>query len=283
MNPPTYATYQCHNVHRVPQWRWDRANHLLRTGRRYTPRRDDDATGRAVAYLRRRQYLDADDADECLRRYDPPLHDARLVYEGPSSLSVSLKARLLAGATSQQISEDMRLPVEAIDQFESLFFEVREHLGERDWIVVQAIDWWNFVAAGRNLGQVLLAFAFYSGPVALDLLMPYWLAAHRGAPALSSLPASAVEPDARLDRLIRLALNVEMLPWGGQADKLLLKLALQLPRTAEFDPLIGERGESMDKCIEELEALRIDALPRAPTTGPTATKDSTTTPFRETA
>src|SRR5262245_44912699 len=172
---PSYPESQKHSPFRPPDWRWRRAEHLVAAGRYYCRRRDDEATGRAVHYLRAltrgRGVLPAKVA-----KLYADIHAAHRLFERGGQARVVVEARILARQTPGEVAWLTALPVEVVRAYEALFFDCRPFLGARDWVFLHAIRGHEYADASvPDPGAVLKAFAFAGGPLVLEAVMPHLL------------------------------------------------------------------------------------------------------------
>lgn len=134
------AHYQKFNPFRTPDWRWERVLHLC--DRHPTPGRctkwDDDFIKQAREHLLLwRRFTPAQ--REQLFWKNPGLTYAIDIYEKlnigeRTSTALTIEARLLANQSYDQIADEAGTLPAAIDWYEALFFNVRDHLKKRDWI-----------------------------------------------------------------------------------------------------------------------------------------------------
>jgi hypothetical protein len=152
---------------RPTDWRWRRARWLVERGRSFSRRRDDDQTGRAVRYLRA---LGRGHAAAAIRQF-PDVHGARRLHDGGGPTRLLVEARLLARQTSVEVARLTGLAPEVVDAFEAMFFNCRDRLDARDWVLVQAID---HGGGGREEPRAALirSFAYHGGPPVLDAVLP---------------------------------------------------------------------------------------------------------------
>jgi hypothetical protein len=215
---------QRHSPRRPLAWRWQRARHLVENGRYVSRHRDDDQTGRAVRYLRALQRCQGERGQERLARSYPDVHAARLLHEEGGRTCLLVQARLLARQSPGAVAARTGVPADVVRAYEALFFNVLDRLGSRDWITSQAVRWWDFIPAqGRPAATVLKGFAYFGGPLLLDALLPY-LVCEQHQNQDDADPAH----ESPLERRIRLAIDLEMLPRCAEADQKLLKLHVEV-------------------------------------------------------
>jgi hypothetical protein len=257
----TYPDIQQHSFLRSPSWRWERAHHLICTGRYATKGRDDNDTRRAVHYLRREQRCLPDRRSQVLGRDFPDLYLAHRLHEQAGPRRAEVQARLLASQTMLTVALRVGLMPEVIATYEKNFFNVLDRLDVPDWITKYAIGWRDFdPTQGRDAETVLRAFGYWGGPHVLNATIPYLLGGRMQEPPA----ADPTTPEGRRDRSIRLAIWSEMLPWDEKTDRLLLKLGTLLHEQHRMALLARQIGPPMAPSVAEiLAACAPDSLPRA--------------------
>jgi hypothetical protein len=216
----SYPQRQRHSPTRSVAWRWERAHDLVREGRYYSRHRDDAETGRAVHYLRALNRCRHGGDLERLQRFHPEVYAAHQLHDG-GDRTLEVQARLLTGQDLDGIVRITGVPIDALTAYEALFFNVRDRLHARDWIVAAAIGWWHFdPARGRDTRTVLRAFAYHGGPLVVDAVLPYLLGGRLRLPPSSDTST----PEGQLDRVIRAAIELETLPWGAKVDRRLMQI-----------------------------------------------------------
>lgn len=164
-----YRYYQRHSILCPPDWRWQRAQNLVSRGRYFSRRRDDELTGQAMHYLQllRRRPARA-------KRLFSDIDAAKAWHTAGGPMVVQLQARLLAAQTPNEIACILGVTAEQGFVYEQLFYNVRDRLTARDWILVNAIRSPPFIArVGPDPAATLRAFGFDGGPVILDRVVPY--------------------------------------------------------------------------------------------------------------
>lgn len=134
-----YEQFQRHNVFRRPSWRFDRVLWILDrypTPGRCTPR-DDKETRVARKFMMRWRNKETREEREELFWENPGLFYALEIFEKMTEEPEPahfMEARLLAGQGFAEIAEVMSTVEETVFWYEKLFFNVADHLRERDWI-----------------------------------------------------------------------------------------------------------------------------------------------------
>jgi hypothetical protein len=164
---------------RLPNWRAARAQYLTAGSRSKQPTRHDDEFIRAY-----RKYLMAwrrggSAARERLVAECPGLYYAHMLSTHPDQeWKAVMESKLLARETDEMIAAEMSTIPDASFWYEALFFNVRERLHARTYIMKTILG----PAARRALDydDVLnehmrylcyRSFAYFGGPMALDFLM----------------------------------------------------------------------------------------------------------------
>lgn len=174
-----YSSYQTTNPFRSPKWRYERALSLYENKKKPLVGVDDQYVSACRAFLIRWNKihtLDNDDAlyEAKLRLYlkYPDLMHAFEIFERNDSTRIAIEARLLAGQNNRTIALKAGTTREAIAAFEALFFNVRDRLANKDYIVQQVIK--PLVIAGlAGIANGLSAkfFGYFGGPIVLDQIL----------------------------------------------------------------------------------------------------------------
>jgi hypothetical protein len=191
-----------HSPFRAPDWRWRRAQWLVTHGYHFSQKRDDEATRKAVQYLRALIRGKGDLSSTSLTRF-PDVWAAHRLSENGGTDKHLVQARLLAGEPAAVVAAKCALPQATVSAFETVFFDITGRLGCPDWIITHVLGpgWW---AGFSEDGQVWKAVAFLGGPLALDVV----LAAKRGLAfpdeARATFQGDAVYEESRLRLLSQL-------------------------------------------------------------------------------
>ncbi|MFO0822526.1 MAG: hypothetical protein U0792_05300 [Gemmataceae bacterium] len=226
------------NPLRPLDWRWQRAAHLVRSGRHYAPRRDDPQIGAAMRYQRLWNRTSTENRPAVLARTFPELHRAQELHKQGGNLRAELQARILARQPLDDSAACLGLSVGVVEWFEALFFQVLDRLCYRDWVVLRVIRWWTFDPnKGRDSETLLRAYAYWGGVAALEATLPYLLGNQSQQAPVMDLNT----PEGRLDRSIRLSILVDSLPLTGKTDRILPRLGLLL-RELDLQQAVRERN-----------------------------------------
>jgi hypothetical protein len=237
--PPTFADIQKANPARTPDWRWQRALSLVRARQRFSSKRDDDVTGRAVDYLRAVRDRSSHRRRNALEEATD-IRAARRLYKSGGELKSLVEARLLTGQSPTDIARCSMLTRLVIETYEALFFQVADRLEAPDWIHTYAISRWTDGLWRPSPATLLKRFAYGGGVPVLEAVAPLLL-----APGGIQLVGPAEEwrsPLGRRTLLARLAVAVEVLPftseWTGEVQEMLA----QIRRADERTSLCRRRG-----------------------------------------
>jgi hypothetical protein len=192
MHEPTYPARQRYSVCRSPAWRWQRARAILEQGLTCTARTDDALTRRVVDYLGACQLPLGSSQAQGGVPADAVLHAAHRLFEVGGLVRFIVQARLLARQSPAEVARLTSFEPAIIECFESIFFDVREHLDARDWIANQVL--WPGLEAPLHidaLGGALMAIGYRLGPAILDIALaivtdaplPCWVYPPAGQPA----------------------------------------------------------------------------------------------------
>jgi hypothetical protein len=124
---------------RPVDWRWQRAKHLVESGKPLFRRLDDEHILRAVEFqlAQARCRTDADQQD--LRDAAADISDAFQVWNDDTASRWELEARILAGESPASIARKLATTEEVVMAYEAMFFHVSDRLDAPGWIVHRAI------------------------------------------------------------------------------------------------------------------------------------------------
>jgi hypothetical protein len=223
-----------HSLLRPPYWRWQRARSLVERGRYFSRRRDDAPTGRVVHYLRALARSRSGRPGAALPNDFAAIHAARQLHESAAPTRLLVQARLLARQTSLAIAVLTGVPSPVVEAYESIFFNVRDRIRARDWILLHAIG--PTVCpktATPDAGTVLKSFAYCGGPLVLNVVAPYLL----GGQNLFNPPLDLSTAEGRTEQAVRLAVAAHMLPRDPATDNKLQKIMLLLQERERKRPV----------------------------------------------
>jgi hypothetical protein len=221
MDVETRRAVERQNPQREIDWRWQRACRIVAERRNTSKKRDDPAIIAAVSFHRALDRCQTERDRESLRRRWPGLFEAHHLAQDDGPRLWEVQARLLANETDEVIAERSRISIEAVRWYERLFFQVRDRLRARDWIMVQAIG--PRVLTGvdeHDLGPLWKAFGYFGGELVLEVVLA--VSRDRELPAWVGELQGGNQSDftTRLRLSCRLAIAAMMLP-VGQVKQLL--------------------------------------------------------------
>lgn len=260
---------------RQPDWRWRRVCALVNYpgSPRRCVRGDDDYVKTARAFLVRRKFRDAVDSPSIALLYDeyPDLAAAWHLHERGSSTigdvgaEFQVRARLLAGQTDEAIAGLLGTSPAAICWYEALFFNIRDRLHARDWVMHRVIVPAVIAQYGQRAYQgveygvahpiydaTLLLFGYYGGAVAVDVLTQFGF-------THDSLPSTPEDVPGWLDRSWKVRLRSRstvaaiLSRFGGEQIMPLFGLHAQLMVAAQQHA--GDRSAREQGIVEAMQAV----------------------------
>jgi len=183
--PEVHALYEMYSPRRLPRWRYDRLEGMLKRRPRREPveGRDDASIVEAYPFLRRWRAFDRKEGSpqeiEELRREALFLDNIGLYYAMETFLSpqddrtrAMIEAYILARLTDEQISARIALHPEHILWYERLFFNVRDRLTSCRYVMDIVLgSMVNQGVEAFNLGQSAKWFAYWAGADIADMIM----------------------------------------------------------------------------------------------------------------
>ncbi|MEQ8788445.1 MAG: hypothetical protein RIC55_19195 [Pirellulaceae bacterium] len=165
----TFADFQHRNPMRPADWRWRRAEHLVTASKKHCRHRDDEVTGEAVEYLRRRRRCKSREQVDNLAHRMPDIATARRLHVEGGLLMAMVQARILARQPTAEIAQHMALADAGIATYEQLFFDVRDRLDARCYVLLAAVRGSSDedVATGR-VYQAIRLLGYFGGPLVID-------------------------------------------------------------------------------------------------------------------
>ncbi len=166
------------NPRRPPDWRWQRACHLvedLDAGDRigYDRRRDDEWVREAARFRRDLDRCEDDVAIRTLSEDKQDLYWAHDIYQDAGSpYKEEIEARLLSRTEPSLISEKVGVSLDTVDWYERLFFNINEKLDTPAYIYHTAIGpELHRGLTEREYGKLWKYYAYMYGPAMLDSLV----------------------------------------------------------------------------------------------------------------
>lgn len=169
-----HIDFQKYNPSRTPTWRFDRLTELLgRDPVQYpNPRRDDPLIRKAFRFLRLIRAAETEEAQVALFPKNPGLYYAYMIHqeEDPANRRY-IETRLLAQQTDYEIAYTLATLPETITWYEALFYNIRDRINNRDWILRQVLG----PAIERMLQDraeelVQKMYAYFLGPYMYELV-----------------------------------------------------------------------------------------------------------------
>ena len=128
--------------------------------------------------------------------------DAALqIHKGEKLTRGALEARILARLPVDQVAAACGLTVEAVQAYEALFFDVREHLAYPDYLIPVVIGpKLHYGIIAEDVDVVLKHVGYVSGPILVDWLVDFYAS---GLIVPDSLEAASPEEIRTLVRRLR--------------------------------------------------------------------------------
>ncbi len=166
------AHFSCFDPFRSPDWRWRRAEEIVRRGHRPT-QHDDPWVKQAVVYQRT---LAATIANASRKRPACPMPDFAAAHKLHLDRGVQtdeIMARLLAGERFDSISGRVNIPASVISTYDALFYNVFDAVqrGCWHWLLCHALGFPPEKACIPTEGQIWRYLAFVGGPPIVDLVI----------------------------------------------------------------------------------------------------------------
>lgn len=122
------------DFHLAVDWRWQRVKELHAAGRAPSRTKDDKWTRRAWHYQRKKATMHVN-AESRLAEVYPAIHLAFKIFDDTHSMvRWIIEAGVLADVEPQTLADYLALPVEVIDAYEKLYFDVRSKLHAEGYI-----------------------------------------------------------------------------------------------------------------------------------------------------
>jgi hypothetical protein len=254
-----HIQFQQFNPFRDPQWRYERCLKLVEHRPRplnASPRRDDEYVRRYRKFLLRFLRDESEEARAALFPLDPALFYAHLIHHHPDREWRSIaQARLLSGATDDEIAQLSGTLPETINLYEQLFFNVRDRLDNKDWIVKTILGTVTQRSSNRydtmtdhQRDSLYKLFGYFGGPVILDVIISGF--------ASKDLPTSPKHVSGWFDRtmktLIKRRATIEAHRFEVDKFKVMELMHIHLSIiTSEKESGSGPATD-YDKCISEM-------------------------------
>jgi hypothetical protein len=250
-------TYWLPGFYRSPQWRMLRAQYRLETGAVHDPRVDDQGVEVAMQ-------LQVPPASS--QRTDVP-QDVLAAFElwlADETLRQLLEARLLTSQSISEIAAACSLSPEVVNAYHTLFFDVRERLHARDWVMVMAVRSHPLNDFDGPQPRGVWAYsAFTGGPRVLEAVVAVTLNQPFPAWLMETLGDNPQREEAYLRLKIKLALAImtakSSSPLGSliELHQQLRDLEREAGQPVRDDPMIPVIGD----ILSMLERPRRSATP----------------------
>ena len=182
--PPSYFRYFTSSPRREPHWRWEVSNNFLRYSQDVRIVADPWLL---TAWNVRRTPSSPPGTRGFYARA------ARDIWLDNSQIRWELEARILLNQSRQEIADVMVLPAKVILAYERLFFDVRERLAAKDYIVGYVLKRQEPLTP-QHVGRIWAFFAYFGGVFVLEDLV-----AHYRELQLTDYSYLLAEPEPRAD------------------------------------------------------------------------------------
>jgi hypothetical protein len=265
------------NPWRVPDWRWLRAQHIAHGGPPATVRRDGATSTTLILWAARfsKAWQGCAEDEQSLMKLAwqmPALFWAHYLYDQPHNPARwSVEARILAGETDLEIARRIGCGVEIIEIYEALFFNVRDKLDRKDYIlhtvlkdaVLRGLDerdkdlLWKFVAytCGSNVLNAVIN----------PLVKPQWVDSPEDIPAfIQDTTTNVIKKKAAVAALcvpINDKTEMKLIKAFGKFEKLERSSDSQGKATDQITQGIGAMLENLPFRVRSMKAAKAQAGP----------------------
>jgi hypothetical protein len=205
-----HKDFQRFNPVRSPSWRYDRVLELVEARphpRRASRKRDDDYVRLYRSFLLKFIKLRGEEEQLQLFPDNPAMYYAHLVFYHPDTeWRALLEARLLTREDDEEIANRFSMLPEAVDWYEKLFYNVRDRLENRDWIVKTILGSPQQRSPNRENSithyqrdMLYRLLAYFGGPVILDTIFSGFTE--------GTMPRTSEQVESWLDEKMRLLLK----------------------------------------------------------------------------
>lgn len=154
-----------------PDWRWQQAGELFRTGKCNPLRTGSFPIVRAIRFLQASLANDATNQLKQLAEEDPSLEAGIRIASSPGRQRFELQCRVLARQDSDEIALQMGLTKPVVETYLDLFFDVRSHLEASDYIVYQVAGM--SLQGPPSIPTLILTSAYFHGPIVMEACLDY--------------------------------------------------------------------------------------------------------------
>ncbi|REJ82673.1 MAG: hypothetical protein DWQ34_24210 [Planctomycetota bacterium] len=153
-----------------PDWRWRLAGQM--TAEDVSHAEEDQAVVLAYRYLGAFKSCRSERDMKSLLRGYPALAQAHAVYRAGGSTKTALEARVVADEAPKDIAVRSQMSVAGVELFEEVFFDVRQHLNARDWVLCTTIGQIETAADDEQRRERFVKhLAYAGGPVVAELAL----------------------------------------------------------------------------------------------------------------
>jgi hypothetical protein len=173
MELPNPADWMPDSWFRSPAWRWARARCLSERRTRKRRAVDDEWVGRAVHYLVTQRKGKPGYAPMPPSGFDPAIEAALDLYRNTApQRRWHVEALLLTTEPMEEVARLTGVPVETVEAYHQLLFDVRPRLRARDWVMLRAIGTIGPQGCvGQPLGPLWKLVAYTGSRPALEVVM----------------------------------------------------------------------------------------------------------------
>jgi hypothetical protein len=151
-------------------WRWDWACELVGQHRRL-PNDSEPLLRDALHYLRGLQRAETHRQRVSTRNQYGALAAAHDLHTSDNVIRAEVEARLLAGERCQTITEKTCVPLEHLQVFARVFFDVSDRLHATDWLVDQVLGFGPWRPCIPTEAQIWKWLALAGGPIVVDIVI----------------------------------------------------------------------------------------------------------------
>lgn len=235
-----YYELQRQNPFRKPRWRWDRANDLVKSGCYYSKKRDDVATGIAVAYLRDTARCYSELRLRRVRDRYEHVHEAKQLWEDIDGRRLEIDARILARQNDVEIGLATNLPAVTIRAYADLFYDIRGRIDSTSYILFEVIGL--RPPLPPSPAALMKSSAYFHGPAIIEP----WLQYLGDGPNEADRTSAAGRLMANIDYFVA----AHTLPDNAETRHSLVKLA----------PILMRNGSNSSKSVSAAKAFSESTL-----------------------
>ena len=249
--------YLAANPFRAVDWRWQRAVEIVDGNGIPATRRKDEPIGykwinKAVRFnAALRDSIDSDYRMIELSEAEPDIFWAWYMWERLRAMRASVEARILARCTNDEVGIHCGIPPSYIEAFEALFFNVREKMYHRSYILHCVIK--PVVSRGltdREYDLLWKLYGYFLGPHVVNALESQFVdASWCGTP---DAVHSALTDDAISTMKLKAALATKTVAVNTHTQ---LALMDQFSKFVEIERTTDSSGKAQDQILDHVSAL----------------------------